>query len=1454
MEPRTHLPRAVRWLFATLLTGVAVVGVLLLLAQTEWGHARLRDVAIRQVASLIDGTLTIGRLDGSLTHDLTLHDVRIERGGTAVFTAKRIAARYHWATFFRPAIVLPDLVLEGAQATVVSGPDGWQLDGVRFPAASTTPPQGAPRTFTIGTANIQDTQLTVRTGSAAPYVMAIQSAVTTLQVDDAISVGVQTFVGLEQSRGAIIDAGSARIRVDDTGVHVTDLRLASSASDLTGRFAVMKGGRIDAALRSRGLRATEVAPYVTALEGYSWRPSFDLTVAGPTDTLTVTGRINDPVVGGLEGRVVVRVGDRVHLSGQTQMTRVNLEPLLRRADMVTRLTGTVSFEVDVTDNPSIPLDGTFSTTLGPSSYTYAPGERYDIERGQARGRVSDGQVHADVSARAYDAETTGAFSWDGATELFRMVGRLAGGRPDRLPTFVDAPPFDAQINGTYVLTVDPSTIHVVGTLEPSQFEGSDIAAGAVADITVVGDDVRYRVSGRASRLQPWRFLPPLEVTLNPTLGAHRVELDTTFEVEGGGPIAEPFDHDFTFKGRIGSGRVDDATFVDVPFDGVMASRRLAVHLSGQTGGDWSGVVGDSAFVWRPVGTFDLTVGLADVSAETYTLDQVRSTLTLDLGPSVLRDLAVRRLQLTGALSQELFTVTEVTASLDAGTVTLSGTVAGDEGQSSDLVIRTVFDDLSALPPTWVTGLGGSATIEGRVTGPWAETRIDGTARSTTLRTPSVRVGTVEATFGASLPNMDAALVRGTLTGQAGLLEFGAQRLTRATAEMTFTADQADVAAVLTHERGALSTRGRVDRDADGNLSFAPVDADLSLPGARWQLARDVQPRLRWLADRVEVQSLAMQQEASRVFVAGTLGLETALPSVQMRASIERLDIAPFAELLSGSRRVTGTLDASIQVTGSVAAPISSSTFTVTQGTADGVPFTSVAGSVTTRDDDARLDVTLDAAERGTASLVGVVPLGESGALDVRVAAGLADVGVIAPAIPYIARASGRAQVDVRVTGSVAEPVVNGSATLSDVAFEVPETGVAYRAMQVEVAAVDSILQVRRFTVEDPQGHVLRINGRLDVLEALQKRGSEAGGDVDLRVQARDFRVLGNTFGELSVNLNLTAAGTLVAPQVLGAVTIERGRFEVDRLLETFVQPYTAAAALQVPAGVMPTRPTPAEPAREHADAPAPPHLFSGAAFSIDLQLPDNVIVRGRGIQTEDGPIGLGDINLTLGGTLQVIKRAGSEASLVGEVNAVRGTYDFQGRRFAIQRGSRLRFRGDDYTDPSLEITAVREIQGVRVTALITGTAMEPELTLRSDPPLDEGDILALVVFNRPINELGEAQKVSLASRAGAMAAGVLAGPIADSVARALDLDVFEIQTAAEGTGGPIVTVGRQVSDRLFVGFRHEFGTEGSNRLTFEYRLTEFLRIVTSVAQGGDPTSRSSRAEAAGIDLIFVIRR
>ena len=73
--------------------------------------------------------------------------------------------------------------------------------------------------------------------------------------------------------------------------------------------------------------------------------------------------------------------------------------------------------------------------------------------------------------------------------------------------------------------------------------------------------------------------------------------------------------------------------------------------------------------------------------------------------------------------------------------------------------------------------------------------------------------------------------------------------------------------------------------------------------------------------------------------------------------------------------------------------------------------------------------------------------------------------------------------------------------------------------------------------------------------------------------------------------------------------------------------------------------------------------------------------------------------------------------------------------------------------------------------------LQPELSFSSNPPQDESDILSLIIFGMPTNELGEGQQVALAVRAQELAGGYLASGLSEAIGGALNLDEFEIQAA-----------------------------------------------------------------------------
>lgn len=118
------------------------------------------------------------------------------------------------------------------------------------------------------------------------------------------------------------------------------------------------------------------------------------------------------------------------------------------------------------------------------------------------------------------------------------------------------------------------------------------------------------------------------------------------------------------------------------------------------------------------------------------------------------------------------------------------------------------------------------------------------------------------------------------------------------------------------------------------------------------------------------------------------------------------------------------------------------------------------------------------------------------------------------------------------------------------------------------------------------------------------------------------------------------------------------------------------------------------------------------------------------------------VNLNLGKEVKIARENSLEVSLTGhpqivltdtasvsgQVQLVRGFLDIEGKRFEIEQGT-VTFVGDDPTNPQVDVTATWTApDGTVVYADFSAPLRSGKVTLRSDPPLAQNEILSLVVF------------------------------------------------------------------------------------------------------------------------------
>src|SRR5207245_2233869 len=264
-------------------------------------------------------------------------------------------------------------------------------------------------------------------------------------------------------------------------------------------------------------------------------------------------------------------------------------------------------------------------------------------------------------------------------------------------------------------------------------------------------------------------------------------------------------------------------------------------------------------------------------------------------------------------------------------------------------------------------------------------------------------------------------------------------------------------------------------------------------------------------------------------------------------------------------------------------------------------------------------------------------------------------------------------------------------------------------------------------------------------------------------------------------------------------------------------------------------------------------IIEALQMDVRMTVPDDLVVKANDLRALDSPISLGALNVTLGGNLYVGRTPYDRTRIWGTVNTVRGTYNFQGRQFTILRDGTIRFEGLDEIDPELNIRTERVIQAVTANVTVGGTLSQPEIVLSSAPPLEQADILSLIVFNQPINELGTGQQISLAQRAQALAVGAVATELASSIGNALGLDIFEISTAPDSGAAAQLTIGQQVGQNLFVKVQQGIGDQNQTNFVLEYELANWLRLQTNVIQGSSTQQQLfQRMQGSGVDLFFFL--
>jgi len=1464
-----------------LLSGViALVALALIISQTPWFRGWARAYVVRSSDRFLNGELTIGKLEGNLFTGAILTDLAITMDGERIIYARRAEVDYNLTDLLSAGVVIDRIRL--LEPEIVVRRDARGLNLGRLIKGRQRDPQGRERTVSLDDIEITDGHITLHgIREIGPFVVPAsfddfdaklvfkyQPDRSTLNLVQVSAEGRNPSLPIRQLGGTLaFGAGD---------MHFADVTLKTNESN------VYVNGVIEEYLATANFRLVArgtpwslpelegVVPYAAP---YDLHPTVEARIEGPASRLVMT--IDATSEAGAASGVLT--GDFVEpnrrLEGTLALRQFDLGRLYSDPDLKSSINGRARFDLALLRG-DVPFAGSWRFE-GPSVELMG----YRVTDVRATGRVNRRLVNiTSGSGRAYGGFATAAgvvrFADDrGRGMAVDLRGRATSVNLRSLPVTVPVPRLVTDLHATaYRLQYDEGGFEGEATLARSVVEGATYAAGTTGWFSTRGGVVRYRAEGRVADLDLTRYGRALDVAW---LADPRLEgrLHGTFDLEGRGDTIETLA--LTAKGHLTDSTIFGGELPAMTYDATILDRRLTLVADGSFRGfDGAVLTGNPAHAGLLTGTVKGRIEVADL-AQDLSIDGVAFDGIASLEASTIGGIRIDSATLDGVFTGRTgdirrFDVTgpELTASA-SGHLDLT-----PEGQSK-IAFTAETSDLAKIGELVGQPLSGAASVTGTLTGNSTALRAEGTIEGAGVGYADYRATDLDATFTAVIPDLDYTRATGSTDLTAAMIDAGALEITDATLKASYDGKDVTFAAKLREGGRELDTAGRATLHADHReihlsaLSIAAADQRWTLEGG--------DAAIRYGRGDLVLTGVTLVSGASRISADGVLPLDTARPVGPLRVRVANVDLAALEPLLLTDLGLRGTLDADAVVTGTLASPLADGTLRLVNGAIRGYTFDSLEGSV---DYNARtLEVDLRLQQNPTEYLTakGVVPVSalrraapgehlETGEqIDLRIESSPMQLSIIQAFTPYVTDVRGLMDLNVRLRGTVSDPHLLGALGIKGGSFAVPELGTAYTGLDTQIEFQPDRALIKTFSLVDDNGNIMRVGGELGVHERQL-------GSFQVNVETENFEIIDNRLGDVQITSLLALTGTIARPRLIGTIELEAARVEVDRvfdMLDTNVYALTPQQGLPAEGTTVRTREQEAIQQAAAAEAkqaqaaavetaaghtPRTP-LFDRLDMALRVIVPNNLVLRGNDIRPS-GPesLAVGDLNVTVGGDVDLRKAPGADTRITGVVNTVRGTYDFQGRRFEVEREGVIRFLGSADINPLIDISATRDISGVLARVTLRGTLREPTLTLTSDPPLDEADILSLIVFNRPINQVGNEERGFLTDVAANYAAGIFTEQLSQSLGRALDLDLFEIQTTTTaGEVTPRVTVGQQFGDRMFMRFSQQFGSQSISEFTLEYELTDFLRLAGSVAEGRQSSGQRlalRRVERFGLDLVF----
>jgi translocation and assembly module TamB len=428
--------------------------------------------------------------------------------------------------------------------------------------------------------------------------------------------------------------------------------------------------------------------------------------------------------------------------------------------------------------------------------------------------------------------------------------------------------------------------------------------------------------------------------------------------------------------------------------------------------------------------------------------------------------------------------------------------------------------------------------------------------------------------------------------------------------------------------------------------------------------------------------------------------------------------------------------------------------------------------------------------KGRAEVARTTALWQDMPLQGELHAQTSELGYVTLYFPEIDKASGRLDVNLGITGTLATPLIEGSIKLSNTELDFFQVNLSLRQTELEAKLHDNALD---FTGSAHVGQ-----GSVSAHGGLMWRDSLPYGQFHL--EGTELRVA--DIPEAQIDASPTLDFTIKGRQIGVAGNV---KVPYAKIVPADLTGAVRASPDEVLVGKEPEDPT---------------KRFE-VTSDVTLTLGDKVSIDTAGLKAR------------LTGSIAVKSGSDNVTSGTGELSILDGKYAAYGRLLDIQRG-RLIFNGGVVENPGIDIRAVKEFPDVTAGVNVRGTLREPRITFFSDPSLTQSQILSLLLAGGSLESVQNRQN-GAATQLIAQGGAILAQQFGSKVG------IQDVGLESDLTNDTSLVLGRYLSPRLYVSYGVSI-TQSLNTVKLRYSLNDHWVIKTEAGQ------------ARGADLVFTIQK